>query len=124
ARRNAAAGSAKITGPDSRRKPRESPQLRTVLRLDSYAEAIRAGRFAMTPKREKPADSAPAMSSSDYDAAVAAFIRNNGVTRCPTACLVRTQASVPEAERERSRRENLTAAARWPGIGLRLSDAC
>jgi len=88
----------------------------------------------MTPKREKPVPGAPVMSSSDYDAAVAAFIRNKGVTRCPTACLVRTQASVPaadraaleqyEAERERSRRENLTAAARWSGIGLRPSNAC
>ena len=87
----------------------------------------------MTSKRQKPVHSVPVISPSDYESAVAAFIRNKGVTRCPTACLVRTQASVPtadraaleqyEAERERLRRENLTAAAPWLGIGLRPSDA-
>lgn len=40
------------------------------------------------------------MSRSDQDAAVAAFIRTNGVTRCPTACLVRTQGTVSQADRE------------------------
>ena len=87
----------------------------------------------MTPRREKPVHTTSPMSPSDYDAAVATFIRNRGVTRCPTACLVRTQASVPaadraaleqyEAERERSRRENLSATPRWLGISLRPSDA-
>lgn len=41
------------------------------------------------------------MTKSDYDAAVAAFIRHRGVTRCPTACLLPTQASVSAADRER-----------------------
>ena len=36
---------------------------------------------------------------SEHDAAVAAFIRNKGITRCPTVCLVRTQASVSAADR-------------------------
>lgn len=40
------------------------------------------------------------MTQQDYEAAVAAFIRAKGVTRCPTACAVPTQASVAEADRE------------------------
>jgi hypothetical protein len=32
-------------------------------------------------------------------AAVAEFIRSNGITHCPTACLVPTQASVPFADK-------------------------
>jgi hypothetical protein len=39
------------------------------------------------------------MTQQDYDAAIAAFIRAKGVTRCPTACAVPTQASVAEADR-------------------------
>jgi len=39
------------------------------------------------------------MSSADYEAAVAAFLRKKGVTRCPTVCAVPTQASVGEADR-------------------------
>jgi hypothetical protein len=80
----------------------------------------------MTHKRQKPIGASPALSSSEYEAEVAAFIRSKGVTRCPTACLVRTQASVPaadraaleryEAERDRSRRENLAAGARLLGV--------
>jgi len=35
---------------------------------------------------------------SEHDAAVAAFIRHSGITRCPTVCLVRTQASVSAAD--------------------------
>ena len=40
------------------------------------------------------------MSHSEYDAQLAAFIRTHGVTRCPTACLVRTQPTIDEADRE------------------------
>ena len=36
----------------------------------------------------------------EYEAAIAAFIRAKGVTRCPTACVVRTQASVSKSDRE------------------------
>jgi hypothetical protein len=74
----------------------------------------------MIRKQEKPMLTPPAMSPTEYEAAVTAFIRNRGITRCPTACVVRTQASVSaadraaleqyEAERERSRRTNLAAA--------------
>ena len=106
--------------------------MQPVHRLDSYAlskprtAVIRAGRSPMTRKSEKLISPTPVMSSSEYEAAVAAFIRNKGVTRCPTACVVPTQASVPatdqaaleryEARRERSRRENLAATARSLGI--------
>ncbi len=80
----------------------------------------------MTQKRQNPINPSPTLSPSEYEAAVAAFIRNKGITRCPTACLVRTQASVPaadraaleqyEAERDRSRRETFAAVARLPGV--------
>ena len=39
------------------------------------------------------------MNQKEQEAAVAAFIRARGVTRCPTACAVPTQASVAEADR-------------------------
>jgi hypothetical protein len=37
---------------------------------------------------------------ADCEAAVAEFIRNKGVTRCPTACVLPTQGSVATADRE------------------------
>ena len=66
---------------------------------------------------------------SDYDhqAIIAEYIRTKGVTRCPTACVVQTQASVDKADRAaleeyavtsaRQRRERATARARllWGG---------
>ena len=39
------------------------------------------------------------MSYADYEAAVAAFLKKKGVTRCPTVCAVPTQATVAEADR-------------------------
>jgi hypothetical protein len=39
------------------------------------------------------------MSQADYEAAVAAFLSTKGVTRCPTVCVVPTQATVAEADR-------------------------
>ena len=39
------------------------------------------------------------MSVADYEAAVAAFLRTKGVTRCPTGCVIPTQATVAEADR-------------------------
>jgi hypothetical protein len=39
------------------------------------------------------------MSLTDYEAAVAAFLRSKGVTRCPTVCAVPTQGSVAESDR-------------------------
>jgi hypothetical protein len=39
------------------------------------------------------------MSEADYEAAVAEFLRTKGITRCPTVCVVPTQATVAEADR-------------------------
>ena len=39
------------------------------------------------------------MSDADYEAAVAAFLSKKGVTRCPTVCVVPTQATVADADR-------------------------
>ena len=39
------------------------------------------------------------MSDADYQAAVAAYLSTKGVTRCPTVCMVPTQATVAEADR-------------------------
>ena len=39
------------------------------------------------------------MSEADYEAAVAAFLRTKGVTRCPTVCVNPTQATIAEADR-------------------------
>jgi len=44
-------------------------------------------------------DSEFPMSEAEYEAAVAAFLRTKGVTRCPTVCVVPTQATVAEADR-------------------------
>jgi hypothetical protein len=40
------------------------------------------------------------MSYNEFEAEVAAFILSHGVTRCPTACAVRTQATIGQADRE------------------------
>ena len=40
------------------------------------------------------------MSQSEYEAAVADFIQTRGITRCPTACVVKTQGRVSIADRE------------------------
>ena len=39
------------------------------------------------------------MHRKEHEAAVAAFIRNNGITRCPTACALPTQATPDPADR-------------------------
>jgi len=39
------------------------------------------------------------MRQEEYEAAVAAFIRSKGITRCPTACALSTQGTVPAADR-------------------------
>ena len=61
------------------------------------------------------------------EAAVAEFIRDKGITRCPTACVLPTQGEVAESdraalaayaiERERARRARAAQRARlyWPG---------
>ena len=62
------------------------------------------------------------ISDYNHEAAIAEYIRTKGVTRCPTACVVPTQASVNKAdraaleeyavERDRQRREKAAARAR------------
>jgi hypothetical protein len=62
------------------------------------------------------------ISGDNCDTVIAEYIRTKGVTRCPTACVVPTQASVTEAdrvaleeyrsERDRQRREKAAARAR------------
>jgi hypothetical protein len=51
------------------------------------------------------------MSRSEYEAAVAAFILSKGITRCPTACAVRTQGIVSPADQEalRQRADDIEA---------------
>jgi hypothetical protein len=46
------------------------------------------------------------MTDQEHDDAIAAFIRMKGVTRCPTACAVPTQASVADADRQALRRRD------------------
>jgi hypothetical protein len=62
------------------------------------------------------------MESIEHDAVIAEFIRIKGITRCPTACVSPTQASVGAADRaaleehaiarDRSRRARLADRAR------------
>ncbi len=67
------------------------------------------------------------ISNTTCETVIAEYIRTKGVTRCPTACVVPTQASVTEADRaaleeyrtarDRQRRERAAARARlvWGG---------
>ena len=48
------------------------------------------------------------MAANEDQAAIEAFIRRKGVTRCPTACATPTQASVPTADRAALRRYQAT----------------
>jgi hypothetical protein len=40
------------------------------------------------------------MTQQEHEAAIAAFIQEKGVTRCPTVCAVPTQASLAAADRQ------------------------
>ena len=39
------------------------------------------------------------MRREEYEAAIEAFIRSTGITRCPTACALPTQGTVADADR-------------------------
>jgi len=39
------------------------------------------------------------MSQVDYEAAIAEFLRTREITRCPTVCVVPTQATIADADR-------------------------
>ena len=64
-------------------------------------------------------------STRDDTAAIAAYIRTRGVTRCPTACAIPTQATIPVADRaalarhervrERARQRRMATAAQSYG---------
>lgn len=41
----------------------------------------------------------PAVSQTEYEAAVARFLQTKAVTRCPTVCVVPTQATVADSDR-------------------------
>jgi hypothetical protein len=70
----------------------------------------------------------PAAPQPGTDAAIAEFIRNRGITRCPTACVLPTQGEVTEADRaalsayatgrEQSRQAKAAQRARpfWPTV--------
>ena len=67
------------------------------------------------------------MGNDEYQAAVADFMRAKGITRCPTACALPTQGTVPAADRaaledyavarDQTRRRRL--AAREPLLWVR-----
>jgi hypothetical protein len=44
------------------------------------------------------------MTEQEHQAAVAAFIRSKGITRCPTACVLPTHGTVSAADRAALRR--------------------
>jgi hypothetical protein len=72
------------------------------------------------------------MSQADYEAAIAQFLRTREVTRCPTVCVVPTQATIADADRaayrdyiaakEAARLEKLRLLRqrmmRWPAPGF------
>jgi len=70
------------------------------------------------------------MRQNEYEAAVAAFVRSRGITRCPTACAFPTQGIVTAADRaaledyaaarERLRRRRIAVRMQWFGhLGTR-----
>jgi hypothetical protein len=51
------------------------------------------------------------ISETEYASAVAEFLRKKSITRCPTACIVPTHASVSEADRDALRNHDAARAA-------------
>jgi hypothetical protein len=52
------------------------------------------------------------MSQTEYEAAVKDFIRTRGITRCPTACVVKTQGRVSLADRKALQKRAAEAESR------------
>jgi hypothetical protein len=52
------------------------------------------------------------MTQQEHDAAIAAFIKQQGVTRCPTACAVPTHASIAADDRQALRQRDDEREAR------------
>lgn len=44
------------------------------------------------------------MSETDYEQAIAQYLRTKTVTRCPTVCAIPTQATIPDSDRAAYRR--------------------
>ncbi len=63
------------------------------------------------------------MTQEEQEAAVAAFIRAKGVTRCPTACAGRTQGSIAQADRLALRQRDDELAAKREERKLRQTAA-
>ena len=59
------------------------------------------------------------MTQHEYDAQIAAFIKQKGVTRCPTACAVPTHGSIAATDREALRRRAEEREARLEERRLR-----
>jgi hypothetical protein len=58
------------------------------------------------------------MRQTDYEAALADFLSNKGVTRCPTACAAPTRGTVAEADRATLRsHEDAREVARREKLG-------
>jgi hypothetical protein len=51
------------------------------------------------------------ISETEYASAIAEFLRKKSITRCPTACIVPTHASVTEADRAALRDHDAARAA-------------
>ena len=51
------------------------------------------------------------MGKDEYQATIAAFIATKGITRCPTACVSRTQGTVDDTDR--AALEVYAAACEW-----------
>jgi hypothetical protein len=87
-----------------------------VVEVISWFAFDRGGRNPMLKQVSEPTV------RSDYEAVIAEFIRTKGITRCPTACVLPTQASIDLADQialekhaiaqERLRRARSAARAR------------
>jgi hypothetical protein len=108
-----------VTESTARRYQREIGETPTGVSTQSKNPwRSRPGRLASLSGKEM----VQVISHYNHEAVIAEYIRTKGVTRCPTACVVPTQASVNKADRtaleeyavqrDRQRREKATARAR------------
>ncbi len=98
-------------------QPHFRRRARLTSRLGTFCpEPIMTQTATMTYNR-----TASGRSTTGDAAAIAVYIRTRGVTRCPTACAMATQATIPAADqaalaqhglvRERARQQRMAAAA-------------
>jgi hypothetical protein len=108
-----------VTESTARRYQREIGETPTGVSTQSKNPVAKSSRTARLIVRENIVQ---VISHYNHESVIAEYIRTKGVTRCPTACVVPTQASVNKAdraaleeyavERDRQRREKATARAR------------